>query len=250
MLPNPVAGIPRILILKTDKLSASVLAETVARIFPTAFVHCETTLQGGLEILARDSVDFLFTGIGLPDGDTVDLLAERPERRRFRRALVVTGRWEHRLLAILRLLPIHGVFDSNTEGREQMEIAFRLVAKGERYWSASVLERLCREEVPANSISRMLSATEHLVFAVIGDGCDDKVAAEKLNLRPSTIHSVRRELHRKLGVQHKGELVRLAVQYGYVRITAAGVQRPGFSALLAACNRLQPPPNVSVPGAV
>lgn len=240
MLPIPRSDTPRILVLKGDKLCASVLTETVGRIFPNAFVFRETTLQGALGLLAADPVDLLLTGISLPDGDTLDLLAELPERRQFRRALVVTGRWEHRLLAILRLLPIHGVFDSNSEGEEQIETALRLVSKGERYWSASVLERLCREQVPANSINRMLSPTEHLVFAVIGDGCDDKVAAKKLNLRPSTIHSVRRELHRKLGIQHKGELVRLAVRYGYVRITATGVQRPGFSTLLAACNKPAP----------
>jgi DNA-binding CsgD family transcriptional regulator len=80
----------------------------------------------------------------------------------------------------------------------------------------------------------MLSATEHLIFAVIGDGSDDQVAADQLNLRPSTIQSVRRELHRKLGIQHKGDLVRLAVLHGYVRFTAEGVQRPGFSSLFAA----------------
>jgi two-component system response regulator NreC len=237
MLSNLNAGCPRVLILKTDKLSASVLAETVEKVIPGARIQRESTLQGALGQMEYEAVDLLVTGVSLPDGDALDLLGDRPGRQRFRRALVVTGRWEHRLLAILRVLPIHGVYDSNTEDRASIETAMRLVAKGERYWSASVLERLCRDQVPANSINRMLSPTEHLVFAVIGDGCDDKAAAKKLNLRPSTIHSVRRELHRKLGVQHKGELVRLAVRYGYVRITATGVQRPGFSTLLAACNK-------------
>ena len=70
------------------------------------------------------------------------------------------------------------------------------------------------------------------MFSVIGDGCDDKVAAARLGLRESSVHSVRRELHRKLGAQHRGELIRLAAQRGYVRFTAESVQYPGQAILL------------------
>jgi hypothetical protein len=45
---------------------------------------------------------------------------------------------------------------------------------------------------------------------------------------------VRRGLHRKLGVQHRGELVRVAAQKGFVRFTPDGVERPGFALLTAA----------------
>ena len=72
------------------------------------------------------------------------------------------------------------------------------------------------------------------MLSVIGDGCDDLAAAGQLGLSPATISTVRRALHRKLGVQHRGELVRMAAQKGYVRFTPAGVERPGFGLLAAA----------------
>ena len=62
-------------------------------------------------------------------------------------------------------------------------------------------------------------------------------AASKLGLSPATIGTVRRNLHRKLGIQHRGELVRIAAQNGFVRFTPAGIVRPGFALLVAACQR-------------
>ena len=54
-----------------------------------------------------------------------------------------------------------------------------------------------------------------------------------LGLSPSTVSTVRRELHRKLGVQHRGDLVRAAAQSGFVHFTPTGVVRPGFALLSA-----------------
>lgn len=225
------------MILKADTLCASVLEYAARRVFPDATFRRETTVKGAVVTLTSEPADLLLTGVGLADGDTFDLLAQHPGQRKFGRALVVTGRPEHRILAVLKGLAIHGIFDPMSEGLDQFERAVRLIGEGGYYWSAKVLERLREHVLPAGSMERLLSPTEQLVLAVVGDGSDDSEAAERLNLRPSTIHSVRRELHRKLGVRHKGELVRMAVQHGYVRFTAEGVQRPGFSRLLEACQK-------------
>jgi DNA-binding NarL/FixJ family response regulator len=235
--PSSSPACLRILILKADTLCASVLEYATRRVFPAATFRRENTMKQAVKFLASEPVDLLLTGIGLTDGDTLDLLSEAPEQRKFTRALVVTGRSEHRILTVLKGLSIHGIFDPTSEGLDRFEAAVRLIGEGGYYWSGKVLERLREHTTPAGSVERLLSPTEQLVFAVVGDGSDDSEAAERLNLRPSTIHSVRRELHRKLGVRHKGELVRMAVQHGYVRFTAEGVQRPGFSGLLAACQK-------------
>ena len=228
---------PKILIVKSDVLYAGVLQGATQRVFPTATFRREVTLKNARAALLEEPVDLLLTGVSLPDGDTLDLLAEPFARRGFGNALVVTGRQEHRIFAVLRGLAIQGVFDPNDEGLDQFEKALEVIKGGGRYWSTSVLERLHVHSEPSYAIDRLLSPTEQLVLAVIGDGSDDHEAGDRLNLRSSTIHSVRRDLHRKLGVRHRGELVRLAAQQGYVRFTAWGVQRPGFARLLAACGK-------------
>jgi two-component system nitrate/nitrite response regulator NarL len=238
MIQHPGSEVREILILKADRLCANILHQTALIVFPSAVARVATSIAEVISALESRTVDLLLTGVGLVDGDTLDLLAESEAERKFRRALVVTGRREQRVLVTLRALPISGVFDPMSEDMVQLEAAIRTVGGGGRYWSPSVQARLTSKNSSSpGSLCALLSPTEQLVFAVIGDGSDDRVAADRLNLKPSTIHSVRRELHRKLGVQHKGELVRMAVQHGYVRFTEEGVQRPGFSSLLAACGR-------------
>lgn len=242
MLSDANAPALKILILKADTLCASVVEHVAKKVFPGAHFRRETSLARAISGIAADPVDLLLTGLGLPDGDALDLLTEKVEQRNFKRALVITSRTEHRILSVL--LPLHGIFDPNSEGLDELENAIRTAASGGRYWSPNILERLNGLR-PSKWISRLLSPTEELVFAVLGDGSDDESAAERLGLKPSTIHSVRRELHRKLNVQHKGELVRMAAQQGYVRFTANGVLRPGFAALLAACRKTLLPESVT-----
>jgi DNA-binding NarL/FixJ family response regulator len=110
----------------------------------------------------------------------------------------------------------------------------RSVAAGSRYWSPAVARRMRQVAAAPSALFRILTAFEQLVLSVIGDGCDDVEAARRLGLSPSTISTVRRGLHRKLGVQHRGELVRVAAQQGFVRFTPDGVERPGFALLSAA----------------
>jgi DNA-binding NarL/FixJ family response regulator len=105
----------------------------------------------------------------------------------------------------------------------------RCINAGRRYLSPSIAEALFRWRMSPSSIGRLLTDKEQLIFSIIGDGRDDQAAAQTLHLRPSTIQSMRRNIHRKLGISHKGELVRLAVQHGFVQFTADGVLQPGFA---------------------
>src|SRR3954464_3074440 len=142
MLSNSASRAPKILILKSDLLCAGVLEAATRKVFESATFRREATLKNARAALASEPVDLLLTGIGLPDGDTLDLLAEPPERRRFENAMVITARQEHRIFSVLKGLSIQGVFDPTDEGPEQFEAALRAISRGGRYWSQSVLERL------------------------------------------------------------------------------------------------------------
>ena len=74
--------------------------------------------------------------------------------------------------------------------------------------------------------------TELQVFSVIGDGSDDEVAASRLEMNVHTIHTHRRNIMKKLGVQTRTELMKEAIRRGIVRITAENVIRPGFDFFL------------------
>ncbi len=233
---TPCASVESVVILKSDRLYAEVLRQRVCQEFPRARITLEVSVDGAARTLAAETCDFLVTGLGAAvEGDVLDLLARRGNSHRVaRRVLVITARAEFRVLAALKSLGVDGVFDSEAEPPERLQTVLRTVAGGMLCWSPTIVEHMRRVGSSSNAWFRMLTAFEQIVLSVVGDGSDDSVAARELGLSPATVSTVRRELHRKLGVQHRGELVRVAAQQGFVRFTPDGVVRPGFALLSAA----------------
>src|SRR5688500_2791058 len=225
-----------VLILTADRLYAEALRQYTLHVFPAARVLVAWSVESAKTLLSTEPVDLFVTGVGTTlESDVLDLLEQQTHRPspRARRVLVVTVRREYRVLAALRGLAIDGMFDSATERPGEFVTALKAIAKGERYWSKSILDHMHRVGSASTALFRLLTTFEQVVLSVIGDGCDNTVAARTLNLSPATVSTVRRELHRKLGVQHRGELVRVAAQHGFVRFTSAGVVRPGFGIMCA-----------------
>ena len=239
---SPVPPVAFVLILRADRLYADVLRQMVLRVFPRVQVTIAATVEAAALIIARDRVDLFITGLGTAhEGDVLDLLVRAARQSsRVDRVLVATAGCEYRLLAALRTLEIKGVFDAANELPEAFMVALRAVGAGSRYWSQSFVDLLQQIGSTSTGLFRLLTAFEQVVLSIIGDGCDDNVAAQKLGISPSTVSTVRRELHRKLGVQHRGELVRAAAQHGFVRFTPAGVVRPGFALLCAGYHARKP----------
>lgn len=229
-------SVTSVLILKADRLYAEALRQYTLHVFPSAHVQVAWTIEDARSILRTGDVDIFVTGVGATlESDVLDLIAQREiPPLRMQRVLVVTVRREYRVLAALRGLAIDGVFDSATERPGEFVTALRAIANGDRYWSQSVIDHMHRVGSASTALFRLLTVFEQVVLSVIGDGCDNTVAARALKLSPATVSTVRRELHRKLGVQHRGELVRIAAQHGFVRFTSAGVVRPGFGIMCAA----------------
>jgi hypothetical protein len=227
-LPNPIR---HALILREDRVYAGALGATVLRVFPQAQISLATTVESAAKLLATGSIDLLVTGLGHAiEGDVIELLmwwvSQRPNAHR---TLVVTTDRQYRMLDALRRLGITGVFDSSHDQPERLTTAVEQVGSGARYWSSSLLEFMLHERKHSTPLSSLLTAGEQVVLSVVGDGSDDVAAATQLGISPATVSTVRRDLHRKLGVQHRGELIRVAAQQGFVQFTPKGVIRPGFA---------------------
>lgn len=236
MVPENYSYIQSVLIFKSDRIYANALHEHAQAVFPGAEIIIAHSLESAHLAMTGRPIDIFVTGVGASLGhDVLDVVA-RPgvnPTLRARHVVVVTTRHEYRVFAALRTLGVDGVFDSASEPPAAFETALRAVANGKRYWSQSVLNHMNQVGMGNSAVFRLLTLFEQVVLSVIGDGCDNTVAAQRLRLSPATVSTVRRELHRKLGVQHRGELVRVAAQHGFVRFTPTGVVRPGFSLMCA-----------------
>ena len=227
------------LILEADRLYANQLRQLTLSVLPKAIIRFAPSVAGAEHELVMGPVGLLITGAGPSMAyDVLDFLSTCAEEHwRVDRVLVVTSHREHRQLSVLRSLLVRGVFDSANESPDDFSAVLRIVAAGGIYWSRTFLEFLQGRSEATTSPSCLLTAAEQLVLSIVGDGSDDDVAARKLGLSPATVSTVRRNLHRKLGVQHRGELIRFAAQNGFVRFTPTGVVRPGFALLAAACRQ-------------
>ena len=226
-------AVQTILIIKSDRIYAETLRQMTLQAFPRAAVTLALSAASASMVLANRRFDLLVAGLETSlGGDVLDLLANcAASHGSTPRVLVVTTHREFRLLAALRALLVPGVFDAATEAPEQLVCALKMVADGEFYWSRSLLDSIRDTASSQCLLTRQLTTAEQLVLTVIGDGSDDELAAKELGLSSTTIATVRRNLHRKLGAQHRGALMRIAAQHGFVRYTHSGVIRTGYTIL-------------------
>lgn len=225
-----------VLILKADRLQGEILQQVVSSAIHGAVYHVCNRLEEAEISLRRDTADLLITGIDSLEGDVIDFLTRfHGEQWWPASSFVVTNRREPHIVSTLRSLPINGVFDSLHEGSQELGNALQTVISGKNYWSKTLSGSVDQGHLSTIPLGRMLTPIEQMVLSVIGDGCDDRLAAEELGLQVSTVSTVRRKIHSKLGIRHRGELVRQAIFQGYVCLIAGRVVRPGFSLLSAAC---------------
>jgi DNA-binding NarL/FixJ family response regulator len=231
--PLPLDRVERVLIGKWDALYAEALRRAVDTAFPGVPV---AICRRGDEVLAelqRQRVDLALLGLTFADRDGVDVVQAVAGARLATRLMIVSGRKDEVSLHALRQTRFDGFFDPLAEDAARLVPALRAVAEGRGFLSETLRRQLFLTR-SAGVVALQLTATELQVLGVIGDGSDDREAAERLQLSDSTVQTHRRNLMRKLGVGTSAKLVREAVRLGVVRIRADGaIARPGWARLIA-----------------
>lgn len=231
MNPLPRSTVGNIVILREDRFYAEAIGTIALSVFPGAKISVATNVLEATRILNRENSELLITGVAPSiEGDVVDLLMHWVARRpNSHRVMVITADRQYRMMDALRRLGITGVFDSSAERPGELSEALRIVGSGGHYWSPTLIDFMTHSRIKSPPLSYLLTAGEQVILSIVGDGSDDITAARQLGISPATVSTVRRDLHRKLGVQHRGELIRIAAQNGYVQFTPNGVIRPGFA---------------------
>lgn len=231
--PLALTHLSRSVVAKWDRLYADTLRRACAQAFSNTPIEVCRNGELTLESLRGLPADLLLLGLSFVDMDGVDVLQTIARERLATRVMVVSGRKDELSLHALRAARFDGFFDPFTEEVEALVDALRQVAAGQGYVSPS-LRRAFFEQRSAGVIAPRLTLAELQVFCVIGDGTDDREAAERLGLSEATVQTHRRNLMRKLDVSSSARLVREAVRLGVVRIKPDGsVVRPGLDQLNA-----------------
>lgn len=214
----------RVLVVKSDPFAAQFIRQRAATCDAVCDVKSAHTAAGGLLAMRSCPVHLGIFGLTFSDTDGIDLISYvRAERLAFR-ILVVSSRNDETARSHLRPGLVDGYFNSQVDDWSAIDRIIAKVANGGSYFSPNVNPPF-KQPPP---FYQLLSPHEQKLFALLGDGCDDKTAARMLDLSVHTIHAHRSRIMRKLGLQSRTELMRAAIQRGVVRITSRDTLRPGL----------------------
>lgn len=232
------SGSLKIVIAKENRFCGECLKRHIESILQNAEVTQVATLTEAHALISDSGqCDLLVCGIGFKDADSLEWLEGVISSRRASRILIVTTRREIRILSVLREMTLDGLFDPVESGLDDLSIALDCAISGGYYLSPSFHALLHSVETSAVELIRNLTPKEQLVMGAIGDGSDDAEAANRLNMSTAAVRSHRKRLHAKLGISHRGELMRIAFTHGFVRVVNGEIVRPGFASLMRKMSR-------------
>ena len=132
-----------------------------------------------------------------------------------------------------RLLPLlndgaRGYLGKDTAERDLID-AIRVVAAGELYVRPSVARRLARSESPQPSettraaMTRFdsLSDRERTVLRLVAEGYNGPEIGERLGITAKTVDTYKQRIEDKIGLTHRTDYVRFAVNWGLLGDVAA-----------------------------
>lgn len=221
----------KVLIVQADRLGSGSMRSSIQGVYSDVEVVIARSGSVAISLIENSSFEFVVLSFGSADLIWLDHLPTILKALGSTPVLVVSGRHAPRTFRTLQKIRSVSIFDPVTEGPMDLQLAMRSIINGRRYMSPSVREVMQdpREVKP----ELLLSLTEEKILSVIGDGCDDDEASLRLSLTPATVATHRKNIMKKLGLHHRGELVRFALKHGYVTRTLDGSLRPGIIVALS-----------------
>jgi len=212
----PIKESVRIIIAKSDRTYAEGLSAICSKIFSHAEISIVTTATEALEALQSISFDFGIFGLRFHDGDGIELLQHASQKRLAKNILVIAEHQDRSLLPSLHTSRLDAIIDTFNETHHAIRNALRLVAKGQVYISPTLRHYLIDRHSSLN-LRQNLTAGELRVLRIIGTGCDNLEASQRLKLSMGTVQTHRRSIMRKFKVSSSTKLVFEAIRLGFVQ---------------------------------
>lgn len=169
-------------------------------------------------LLSVAAVDVVLLDVSMPGSTLVETLKGLREKHPSTRVLVLSVHPEDQW-AMRALRAGAAGYLTKDHSPEQLVEAIRRVARGGKYVSATLAERLAGlvDDGHARAPHERLSDREFEVLRALGSGMAIKEVAEQLNLSAKTISTYRARLVEKMGLRSRADLVRYVVEHGLLR---------------------------------
>lgn len=165
----------------------------------------------------RLAPDVVVLDLDMPGGDGMTAVRELARAVPEARALILTVHAEHERLLPLLDAGARGYITKEAASRDLVE-AIRVVAAGEVYVRPTAARLLAGAIVPQRAAEtargrfQSLSTREQTVLRLVAQGYNGAEIARQLDVSTKTVDAYKRRVHEKLGLQHRTDYVRFAIE--------------------------------------
>ncbi|MBL9205697.1 MAG: response regulator transcription factor [Opitutaceae bacterium] len=208
----------RILIVEDQTMFRELLAAACAQVVEQADLRLAADGAAALVACRSCAPDLVVLDLELPDIDGLDLLGELRMLAPRLRVIVLSSHTDEFSLHRATLAQVNGFVDKDGQPVVILAEAIREVSAGRQYLSPIVHQvKLAMRNDPA-AFNKVLTDREVEMLALIGAGAPDDEIAARFSLRPITVKNHRRNILSKLGLHSTPDLMRYALEKGFVRI--------------------------------
>jgi len=175
----------------------------------------EAATSGELfRLLAAAAVDVVLLDVSMPGSTFVETLKDLREKHSSIKVLVLSAHPEDQW-AMRALRAGAAGYLTKDHSPEQLVQAIRRVARGGKYVSESMAEKLAGmvDDGRTRAPHERLSDREFEVLRALGSGMMVKDVAKQLHLSAKTVSTYRARLLEKMGLKSKADLVRYVVTH-------------------------------------
>jgi two-component system invasion response regulator UvrY len=167
------------------------------------------------QLLGAAPVDVVLLDVSMPGSNFIETLRALRVRHASVKVLVLSVHPEDQW-AVRALRAGAAGYLTKDHSPEQLIEAIRRVARGRKYVSPTLAERLASEldEGGDRAPHERLSDREFQVLRALGSGHPVKDVARELGLSPKTVSTHRVRVLEKIGLKSNAELVRYVVEHG------------------------------------
>jgi two-component system, NarL family, response regulator NreC len=172
-----------------------------------------------LAVAQRVLPDIVVLDLDMPGGPGAEAVRELGKTLPKVRVLILTVHAERERLLPLLEAGARGYLTKNAASRDLVE-AIRVVASGEIYVRPSAARLLAAAVVPEHSDEtaqtryRTLSDREQTILRMVAEGYSGAEIARHLSISSKTVDAYKRRVQEKLGLDHRTDYVRFAIEAG------------------------------------
>ena len=171
-----------------------------------------------LRLVVGSAVEVVLLDVSMPGATFIETLQDLRKRHNTVKVLVISAHPEDQW-AMRSLQAGASGYLTKDHSPEQLVLAIRRVARGGKYVSDSMAERLAEMVDPGATRAphEQLSDREFEVLRALGSGMMVKEVAEQLRLSAKTVSTYRTRLLEKMGLKTKADLVRYVATHNLLK---------------------------------